>query len=323
MKKILLVFPLLFVFLFSICEDKNISYAQNVDNFSTSIIFLVEVRQDGCFSQTISFPTMEELLCFGSEESENYVQKLLTKIKTTLFFPYFYNYFSLSSLIAKPEYKFGGEKANYTLPTYNKEKKTISFSFCFFDDEAYKLYHPQKEDKKSEAEKGFFFSKQKSSGEFLFSQKLKGEEKTVGEFFVDILSTTIKSCADREVEPPKLVYAYQHFSNKIHSNADIFAKNENAYLHVWESEISELSEEKKIEIYVLNPNRGNWYVLAVGSVIFIVIVAGTIHYLIVEKKKRKKQKKEKWQFFFFLLNLWKKSDKILKGNLCLLKETRN
>ena len=97
-------------------------------------------------------------------ESEEYVSQLTNKIKLNLFFPYFYNYFLISSTVSNAEYVFGREKATYSLPRFNPEDETISFSFCFADDEVYKIYHPAKEEEtKSTIEKGVFFDKQKTS----------------------------------------------------------------------------------------------------------------------------------------------------------------
>lgn len=294
MKKILLTFPLLFVFLFSLCGNRAFSHAQNVDNFSTAILFSIEAEKSGKYTQTISFPTMEEDLALEEKTNQEYVQELLTKIKTTLFFSYFFNYYNISSTIQKTDYKFGGEKANYVLPTYKEEEKTISFSFSFFDDEAYKLYHPQKEDKKeSESESGFFFNKQKSTGKFLFAQNLKGEEKTVGEYFVEILSTTIEKFSNEKIENPIFVYCYKHFSNKIRSNADIVKEEKDGVLHIWKSDLNALSQDKIVEVFVISPNRGNWYLLALGGAILTVGIAGLIHYFINRAKKEEKLEEEK------------------------------
>ena len=291
MKKILYIFPLLFIFLFPYFQG-NVLAQEEVENFSTSIVLSVELDRNGGYTQKVSFPTMEKELEI-IENKEEYISSLTNKIKTTLFFSYFYTYYSHSIATSKEEYKLGGEKANYTLPTYDDKNKTISFSFSFLDSEAFDIYHPKKEENSPLIQKGFFVDKQVSSAPFLFSQTVgEGEEKTIGTLLVENFSTITQKFSNKKIEDIDFVYSYQHFSHKIHSNADLIIENEKGFLHIWKQSYKDLSKDKKIEVFVYYPNTYVWYSLVLGVAIIVVILGATTYHFVQKKKNSKKTKKE-------------------------------
>lgn len=295
MKKILYVsLVLLFIFLLSSCGGVALSQEDKNNIFQNSICFAFDISKEGSITQTISFPTLEEEIALEEEKKEEYIKSLTNKIKTTLFFSYFYNYYTTSAL-ASADYKLGGGKVMYTLPEYSAVDKTISFSFDFIDSEAWEIYHPKSEENGTEVEKGVFINKQISNGDFLFSQDISVDGKTmlVGEYLVENLSTTIENFTDKEFAKPSLVYAYSHPSNKLHSNADVVLESENGFTHIWKSDFENLKEERKIEIFVYSPNTWLWYCLALGIALFVVITASIVHHFVVKNKKEEKLKKEK------------------------------
>ncbi len=285
-KKILCFLPiLLFIFLLPACtKAEQISY----DN---SIVFALSISNDGAISQTITFPTQEEEMRLSEAEVEVYRSELTRQIKTSLFFSYFYNFYKISATIPITEYKIGGEMVNYTLPMYNEEKQTIAFTFNFAYIQAWDLSHPSSETEEDgyQIESGIFVDKGVSSGDFLFSQKIKKEDREIylGEYFVEILSTVQANYFDGKISKPSFIYQYSHYSNKIYTNADQRIESLGEYINIWKAEFEELVKEKKIEIYTYSPNRWLWYSLALGGTLLSVCIVCLIYYLKTHKKRKK------------------------------------
>lgn len=284
-KKIIYFLPiLLFIFLFSACSsEKPISY----DN---SIVFSLSISSQGEICQEISFPTGEEEMNLNEEENSSYIKELINKIKHSVFFSYFYNFYNISQKVNN-EYKLGGENVNYTLPTYMEEEGKISFTFNFATAEAWDAYHPKEESEEDGfvIEKGVFITKGKANGNFVFNEKVLIEEKemTIGEYFYTILSTTREKYFSGELEKPDFVYKYSHYSSKIHTNADEKVDNSSGYVNVWRLNFEELGSEKNIEIYTYSPNRWIWYTLALGGTILGVIIACLVKWLCGNKERKK------------------------------------
>lgn len=287
-KKILCFLPiLLFIFLFSGCNE-----SQTIDT-SNAIIFAIAINADGGVCQSVSLPTQEEQLSFSETQKEKYINDLTLEIKRKLFFPYFYNYFTISASSAQAEYKIGGQKLTYIQPTYDEEKKIISFSFDFADSEAWEIYHPsdESEDNGLKIEKGFFINLGKADSDFVFGQKLKveGKEVTLGEYFHNVLSTIQAKYKFENLDKPRFIYEYTHFSGKIHTNADKKVDNSGKKVNAWVQSYNDLGTEKKVEIFVYSPNRAVWYGLTLGGTILIMVIAWLIHG-VLSKKKEKREK---------------------------------
>jgi len=285
-KKIILILSiLLFIFLLSGCQTQKM-------DFSDDIVFSLSLKKDGSITQTIIGPTQEKQMNLSEGQQEKYVKELTTKIKTTLFFSYFYNFYSISEKMDE-KYKIGGENMKYVLPTYDKDQEQIYFSFYFADSKVWDFYHP-KEDKDSgyEVEKSLFIDKGKSSGTLIFNEMLKIEEKemTLGDYFYTILSTTQADFTNQEISKPSFVYEYNHYSNKLHTNADYKFEKEALNSNIWRVKFEELNMPKKVEISVYSPRREVWYSLALSVTILGVLIGGFILY-IKELKKEKKEKK--------------------------------
>ncbi len=285
-RKILIILPfLLFIFLFSGCaSEKNC--------FQNEIAFCLTLKKDGSITQTISFPTQEEEMNLSLKEKTTYVEELTRELKTTLFFSYFYNFFTTSATSTNQEYKIGGEMMNYALPTYNENDKTVTFDFFFANSEVWDFYHPKgEEDDSYKVESGFFVDKGVSSGNFLFGEKLiiNDREQTIGEYFYTILSTVQSKFSTQQLSKPSFSYKYTHHSTKLRTNADLKEEKDGLYSNVWNASYEELDEHKKIEIFAYSPNRATWYTLALG----ITVLAVSALCLIENLKNKKMQKKEK------------------------------
>lgn len=285
-KKIVWFLPiLLFIFLFSSCSsEKPISY----DN---SIIFSLSIQKSGEICQEISFPSQEDQMSLTQEEHSSYTKELTNKIKLSLFFSYFYNFYNISSTVDANN-KLGGENVNYTLPTYDEKEKRIYFSFNFASSEAWDLYHPSSEEKEDNFKivSGVFINKGISSGNFLFNEQvtIDGEEVLLGEYFYTILSTSSKKYFSGQLEKPDFVYRYCHYSTKIHTNADEKVDNSGQQVNVWRAKYEELGSEKNIEIFTYAVNKWVWYSIALGSTIIGVVIACLVKWL-KDNKKRKKE----------------------------------
>ena len=285
-KKIVLILSiLLFIFFFSACQTEK-AY------FNGDIVFALSFQKDGGISQTITFPTQEKEMGLSEEQKEKYISELLTEIKTTLFFSYFYNFWTISENSNNDDFKIGGEKMNYILPTYNEKQGNISFSFYFANSKVWDFYHPKTEKEDNyQVQKGFFIDKGTSSGNVLFTEKItiKNKEQTLGNYFYTILSTIQSKYTDQTIEKPVFVYEYNHYSNKLHTNADYKSTKDNLYSNAWVITFEELETQKTIEIFVYSPNREIWYLVALIGVILTTICVGFILY-IKERKRREKEK---------------------------------
>ena len=289
-KKVLYLLPfLLFIFLFSGCSSENV-------DLSNSITFSVQILSNGEISQTIAFPTQIEEMNLEEGKKKEYISTLSNEIKSKLFFPYFYNFYTISALSQNPDFKLGGEKMSYALPTFIEENKTIAFSFIFADSEVWDFYHPKNEEEENSMEirEGVFISKGVSSSNFIFNEPMtsNGEETTLGNYFYTILSTAQQKFSANEIEKPVFTYEYSHFSNKLHTNADFAFKKEGQHISIWQENFEQLQSEKKVEIMLYSPNKWLWYSLALGSTILFVGVSCLAKYLI-SKKSSKNQAKEK------------------------------
>jgi hypothetical protein len=285
-KKVLYLLPfLLFVFLFSGCNTENI-------DLSNSITFSIEILENGQISQQITFPTQLKEIELKEEEEKLYLDTLAKEIKSKLFFPYYFNFYTISSLSQNIDYKIGGDKMSYSLPTYNENDNTISFSFSFADSEVWDFYQLKKDEEKDNTEyvKGFFFTKGISRNNFVFSESMttNNEITTLGNYFYTILSTTQKEFSNKDISKPTFSYQYSHFSNKLHTNSDFKTKQNGQYINLWQQKFEELGNEKSVEIMLYSPNKAAWYFLALGGTITIVGVSCLVKFL----SKRKDEKKE-------------------------------
>ncbi len=286
-KKIILILSiLLFIFLSSGCQTTK-------TDFGDRIAFSLSLKKDGSITQTISFPTQEEQMNLSEEQEDEYVKDLTTELKTTLFFSYFYNFYSISEKGTNEEYKIGGENMNYVMPTYDEEKEQVYFSFYFANSKVWEFYHQKtNEENGYKIQQGFFIDKGVSSGNLIFNEKIKINEKetTLGNYFYTILSTTQRKFTDKEIEKPSFIYEYNHYSNKLHTNADYKSTKENLNSNAWMTTFENLDTKKTIEISIYSPKREVWYSLAL-SITILGVITGCFILYIKENKKEKKEKK--------------------------------
>lgn len=274
MKKLLLFPILLFIFLFSGC--KNVEKP----DLSTSIIFSVQTNEQGGVTQSFSFPVKN-----GNEEM---IKEINLAIKLKIFFPIFYNYYLSSANLQGEDvkYKLGGDFAKYQMPFYDENDQTISFFFTFENDYAWNKYHDTSESGGLEKESGFFVDKYFTSGDFVFSSMIisDGKSQTLGEYIVEILSTIEQKYFYQN--DYSFVYEYVSPSNKLRSNADYIYENS----HIWQANLNQLNENKKVEIYILSPNRAVWYG---GILIITCLFVGSVLGIKFYQDKKKKLKREK------------------------------
>lgn len=246
-------------------------------DLSTSIIFSVQTNQQGGVTQSFSFPVRKD--------NEEMIKEINLAIKLKIFFPIFYNHY-LSSINLQGEdvkYKLGGDFAKYQMPFYDKSDKTIKFFFTFENDDAWNKYHNTGGSGELEKESGFFVDKYYTSGDFVFSSMIisDGKSQTLGEYIVEILSTIEQKYFYQN--DYSFAYEYVSPSNKLRSNADYKYGNN----HIWKAD---LNENKKVELYILSPNRAVWY----GGVLIITcLFVGSVFGVKFYQDKKKKLKIEK------------------------------
>lgn len=283
-KKVLYLLPIiLFIFLLSGCNAEQ-------QTFSNSITFGITLKSDGSISQTISFPSQVDQMNLSEDKKIEYINRLTLEIKKSLFFPYFYNFYTISALSQNLEYKIGGENMRYTEPTYSEEDQTIYFSFSFANSDVWSFYHPKaEEDDGMEIGKTLFMNFGKSENNLLFNETFSsnGLETTLGNHFYTILSTVQQEFCDVELSKPSFAYIYSHYSNKLHTNADVKQKINGQNEYIWTTDYANLSQEKSVEITLYSPNRAVWYAFALAGTILIMLGMWTMHYLKNRKTKEK------------------------------------
>lgn len=247
---------------------------------STSIVFSVQTNENGGVTQSFSFPV--------KNENEEMIKEINLAIKLKIFFPIFYNYYLSSANLQSKDvkYKLGGDFANYQMPIYDESDKTIKFFFTFENNDAWNKYHDTDGSGELEKESGFFVDKYYTSGDFVFSSMIisDGKSQTLGEYIVEILSTIEQKYFYQN--DYSFVYEYSSSSNKLRSNADYVYENN----HIWQANFNQLNENKKIELYILSPNRAVWYS---GALIITCLLTGCVLGIKFYKDKKKKLKIEK------------------------------
>ena len=252
---------------------------------SDSLFLQTKISSAGGVCQSLGFPTFREELLQSYEESqvESYLKKLKNEIEQKVYNAYFIKYALIYLQQPVEKYKIGGDVVQFSPPFVDGERVVISFNFLTQD--AWRFYNKQKGSGLNSKDDAFI-STLKTRGVFPFNQKTE-----TGDYQGEYYSNLVKDCIGKSF--PKFnisllefefEYRYETPYLRLHSNADNVVSTEEGKLHSWSISEKCLNQDKTIEIWIKEANRGWWYLLALIAMIVVSVAIFVI--LSIKGKKR-------------------------------------
>ena len=278
MKKI---FTIVVIMLFSLMAFGCSMTTLPSNSFSLKSIVLA----NGGVRQEIEFPTLKSFLDgYDQNKINDYLQKLQTEIEEKVYNSFYLNYWLKYMENQNTEFIIGGDKVKFERPALSADQNSISFSLGFLTRDAWEYYTKQNEEDEegSEEFKNIFMTKTESEGQFPFTEE-------IAEQYLSVVNSTVKAYFPNLTISKSDIhfsYVYQTPYQKIKSNADVKGENKEGVYHIWTKSKEEIKEEKPIVIWVNEVNKGVWYLLILGTTLFLSLIILLIYYL--RKKKDKK-----------------------------------
>ena len=220
----------------------------------------VQLCDNGKVTQTIEIPT------FSEENNQDYLKDLVSNIEKKIYNNYYIAYY-IAGLKSGEDLK----DITFTKPYYDKGSQKVKFSFQFSNQKVLSSIN------QTGGELCLSFLEiARTEKDFPFFEKNK-DGVMVCEYYIDIVKQVYNKYFDKKFDGGVLLeYRYIMPYKNIHSNADF----ENGNSHSWIAKMGGSVNEKKIELWIVQPNRGMWYlgiIILMASVYFIV-------YLVFNKK---------------------------------------
>lgn len=180
-------------------------------------------------------------------------------------------------------------------PMHDVQGDFVGYSFQFASVGAFNFYHNQNTTDVKVSD-NLFLSKQVKREVFPFAKIVETANGEV--MFANYLKKKmIASCEGLSNESqmlvynPEFIYDYQTSTNRIKSNADLkYTDATGRFHHAWGKRLNEITQESEVEISLVQPHRGWWYVF--GGGIPLVVMAIAILIVVIKNKKTSKQKEK-------------------------------
>jgi len=228
---------------------------------SNTFCYKMELCDNGSIVQTMEFPT------YIKDKNKAYIEELTKNIENKVYNTLYLNYYLTSIKKQKNETDFTNIK--FIAPYYENGK--IKFSCEFKNKQTFNIFSEQS------ALCVDLIQKEEIETTFIFATK--NNDIMIGEKIYSIVNEVYEKYYNELNEEVLFEYTYITPYSKIHSNADYIAENQ----HSWIVKKSELENEKIIKIWIVDANRGWWYLLVIIGMLLSVLI-----YCFFDKIFRKK-----------------------------------
>jgi len=225
--------------------------------------YKIELKDNGSICQTMEFPI------YCEDKNEAYITELTKNIENKLYNTMYLSCYLIS--LKQRENQSIFENIKFTAPHLENEK--IIFSFDFENKQIFNSFSSQNS--------LCIQLIQKEEMQTIFPFTNKTNDITLGERFYSMVNEVYEKYYNESIGDVFFEYSYITPYSKIHSNADYVVKNQ----HSWIVKKSELENEKIINIWIMDANRGLWYLLVIAGMLLSSLI-----YCFSDKIFRKKSK---------------------------------
>ena len=300
MKKICIVFILIFSLFLFIGNDKDDNFQLDNDYIMLSIAF----DGSGSVSQAIDFSVNSKKIKKLSNSDEEYFEfvanlvKEVENIRNEFLFSFALKY--MQNPIELYKINKGVILSNVI---YSSESDSIGFNINFSSVEAWNYYHASNASEenvsKNNKNGNIFYRKIQSNSQNPFASYVKvneNESVSVGnryrqKYISSASGLSFENNLNIEYKPD-FIYNYCSPYSKLHSNAHFNLKNSNGYYHIWQVKYDELNKENIISFWIISINYGWLYLITLLIVLLAVIISLIIHYIKCKNKINIKTYKE-------------------------------